>query len=419
MRWRRGFRLPVIGTESYPVMHRLNSMSPFLRLCSLLVLGAVAGCANSGGAEPPPPKVPPPVEGGARLSSGTALYPRVIRLEHNGTANGRLLLSYVTFPGGAYGEGHIFESVDDGLTWSTLPIGIVRDTSARGLCCSTLYELPVAAGALPAGTLLWAASVGQDQSGRRMALRVWTSADRGHTWTYLSSCANAPNTGGLWEPEFSVTADGRLVCHYSDETLQPTYSQVIARVESTDGGATWGSPILTVASANPAHRPGMPIVRRAPDGAYVMTYEICGVAGANCATYIRGSSDGVSWGDSSSLGNRIVSTAGHYFAHAPVVAVRPDGATNGLLLVGQLLQDSQERQVAGSGGTLMATTGHGDGQWVELAAPLKVTNVYDNYCPNYSSALLPSADGARVLMIATAYVGQVCAAFYGTGAARP
>jgi len=75
--------------------------------------------------------------------------------------------------------------------------------------------------------------------------------------------------------------------------------------------------------------------------------------------------------------------------------------------------------VAGSGGTLMATTGHGDGQWVELAAPLKVTNVYDNYCPNYSSALLPSADGARVLMIATAYVGQVCAAFYGSGAARP
>jgi hypothetical protein len=343
----------------------------------------------------------------------------VIRLEHNGAANGRLLLSVVTFPGGAYGEGHIFESTDDGLTWSTAPIGVVRDTSAHGLCCSTLYELPVAAGTLPAGTLLWAASVGQEQSGRRMALRVWKSADGGHLWTYLSSCAIAQNNGGLWEPEFSVTVDGRLVCHFSDETLQPTYSQVLARVESTDGGLTWSAPTLTVASANPAHRPGMPIVRRMPDGAYVMTYEVCGVAGANCATYIRSSSDGASWGDPGSLGNRIISTAGRYFAHAPNVAVRPDGANGGLLLVGQLLEDAQERQVTGSGGTLMVTTGHGDGPWTELPAPLKVTNVYDNYCPNYSSSLLPSTDGTRVLMVATAYVGTVCSAFFGTGSARP
>ena len=394
-------------------------MPPFLRCGFLLFLGAVTGCANSGGAEPPPPIITPVVEGGTRLATGTALYPRVIRLEHNGAANGRLLLSVVTFPGGAYGEGHIFESTDDGGTWSASPIGVVRDTSAHGLCCSTLYELPIAAGSLPAGTLLWAASVGQDQSDRRMALRVWKSADVGHTWTYLSSCAIAQNNGGLWEPEFSVTADGRLLCHYSDETLQPTYSQVLARVESTDGGATWGTRTLTVASTNPAHRPGMPIVRRMTDGVYVMTYEICGVTGANCATYIRSSPDGATWGDPTSLGNRIVSTAGHYFAHAPVVAVRPDGVTGGLLLVGQLLQNSLEQQVTGSGGTLMVTSGHGDDQWVELAAPLKVTTVYDNYCPNYSSALLPSTDGTRVLMVATAYVVTMCGAFYGSGAAHP
>jgi hypothetical protein len=67
----------------------------------------------------------------------------------------------------------------------------------------------------------------------------------------------------------------------------------------------------------------------------------------------------------------------------------------------------------------MVTTGHGDGQWVELPAPLRIANVYDNYCPNYSSSLLPSTDGARVLMVATAYVGTVCSAFYGTGAAHP
>lgn len=399
------------------MMHRQNQMSSFIRSFVLFVLGAAAGCANtSAGPRQPPPGNPSPVDGGARLTAETALYPRVIRLEHNGAANGRLLMSYVAFPGGAYGEGHVVESTDEGLTWSTAPVGVVRDTSAHGLCCSTLYELPAGAGALPAGTLLWAASVGQDQSGRRMALRVWKSGDVGRTWSYLSSCANAPNSGGLWEPEFSMTASGTLVCHYSDETLQPTYSQVLARVESSDGGATWGPRILTVASTNPAHRPGMPIVRRMPDGVYVMTYEVCGVAGANCATYIRSSTDGASWGDSSSLGTRVVSTAGHFFAHAPVVAVRPDGASGGLVLVGQLLEDAGERQVAGSGATLMVTAGRGDGSWTEIAAPLKIANVYDNYCPNYSSSLLPSTDGAHVLMVATAYVGPLCTAFYGTGA---
>ena len=395
-----------------------NRLTPIGRAALLMILGA-SGCGNSGSANPEPPPPVPPVTGGTRVSTETALYPRVIRLEHNGTANGRLLLSYVTFPGGAYGEGHILESVDAGETWSGPPVGVVRDTSAHGLCCATLFELPAAAGALPAGTLRGGASVGQDQSGRRMALRVWKSPDRGRTWTYLSSCAIAGNSGGLWEPEFSVTADGRLVCHYSDETLQPAYSQVLARVESTDGGASWGPPRLTVASGFPAHRPGMPVVRRMPDGVYVMTYEICGVAGANCATYIRRSADGAAWGDSTTLGDRVTSTAGHYFAHAPVVAVMPGGATGGLLLVGQLLEDAGERQVAGSGGTLMSTAGHGEGPWVELPAPLKVTTVYDNYCPNYSSSLLPSPDGARVLIIATAYVGPVCAAFQGCGSAHP
>jgi hypothetical protein len=403
--------------EMYRVMqHPKRGLSP-LRLCAISLLSAAVACAGSSAGPTPPPVERPPVEGGTRLTAGTALYPRVIRLAHNGAANGRLLMSYVAFPGGEYGEGHVVESSDDGRTWSTSPVGIVRDESSHGLCCSTLYELPAAAGALAEGTLLWAASIGQDQSGRRMALRVWKSGDLGRTWSYLSSCANAANTGGLWEPEFSMTASGTLVCHYSDETLQPAHSQVLARVESTDGGATWGPRILTVASANPAHRPGMPVVRRMPDGVHVMTYEICGVAGANCATYIRSSADGASWGDSSALGTRIVSTAGHFFAHAPVVAVRPDGATGGLVLIGQLLEDAGERQVAGSGGTLMVTTGHGDGPWTEVAGPLTVTDVYDNYCPNYSSSLLPSLDGSRVLVVATAYVGQLCTAFYGTGAA--
>lgn len=397
----------------------MTSSALLARIVSLMLLAGGASCRNSGGAEPPPVQPQPPTTGGTRLTGGVALYPRAIRLAAAGAANGTLLLSVVTFPGGAYGEGHVFESVDDGVTWSTAPVGIVRDTSARGLCCATVFELPTDVGPLRAGTLLWAASVGQEQTGRRMALRVWKSGDRGRTWSYLSSCANASNTGGLWEPEFSVSADGRLVCHYSDETLQPAHSQVIARVVSADGGATWSAPVLTVASATPAHRPGMPVVRRLPDGTYVMSYEICGLAGANCATFMRTSANGLEWGDPAALGRRIISAADRYFAHTPVIAVGPNGPAGEILLIGQLLQDSLERQVPGSGGTLMKTAGGVDGPWIEVPAPFTVTGVYDNYCPNYSSSLLPSSDGARVLLVATAYVGTTCTAFYGTGPAGP
>lgn len=38
-----------------------------------------------------------------------------------------------------------------------------------------------------------------------------------------------------------------------------------------------------------------------------------------------------------------------------------------------------------------------------------------NYCQNYSSPLLPSADGRQVLQIATDFGGTVCRAYFGTG----
>lgn len=133
-----------------------------------------------------------PLATGTPSRDGTGLYPRAVRLANSGSANGRVLASVVTFDGNN-GIGAIHESTDSGATFRQV-------------------------GALPAGTLLWAASAGQDEPNRRMALRIWRSNDIGRTWSYLSSCAVAEGTGGLWEPEFSVAADGALVCHYADET---------------------------------------------------------------------------------------------------------------------------------------------------------------------------------------------------------
>jgi hypothetical protein len=342
---------------------------------------------------------------GQLLRDDTALYPRAIRLEHSGTVNGRILASVVTFTGDS-GLGAIYESTDNGTGFTQ--VGTIADPQAsggKGLCCATLFELPQAIGALPAGTLLWAASVGA--SARPMSLRIWKSGDVGRTWSYLSSCATAPNDSGLWEPEFSVAGDGHLVCHYSDET-DPAHSQKLMEVRSTDG-VTWTDPTPTVSSPTVGHRPGMPVVRRLPSGTYVMSYEVCGLGGQyDCAAYTRQSTDGWNWGSPADLGVRAETADGKYFTHAPTIALAPNGS---LLLVGQIFQNADGSVAAGNGRTILTNR---NGDWSELPAPVAVNNPYNNYCPNYSSPMVVSPDGANVLELATDYDGTVCKTYFAT-----
>ncbi|MET9499055.1 exo-alpha-sialidase [Streptomyces sp. NPDC006552] len=354
---------------------------------------------------------------GTALRGDTGLYPRVVRLAHSGVANGRVLASVVSFSGNN-GLGAIHESTDGGRTFQQ--VGTVTDPEAaggQGLCCSTLFELPRPIGSLPAGTLLWAASVGQDEAGRRMALRVFTSTDIGRTWTYLSTIATAGNEKGLWEPEFSVDAAGELVAHYSDET-DPAHSQKLMAARTTDG-VTWSGHHATIASGLASDRPGMAVVRRLGDGTYFMTYEICAAAGQYvCVVHYRTSADGWNWGDPAHLGYRPETADGKYFKHAPTVAWAPlnGSATGRLYLVGQVLHNADDSVAAGSGGTVWVNDTGGAGAWREIAAPAAVASGTVDYCPNYSSALLPSADGQSLLEIATDYDGAVCKPYYATGA---
>ncbi|TXS01564.1 hypothetical protein EAO73_23965 [Streptomyces sp. col6] len=354
---------------------------------------------------------------GTPLGSGTGLYPRVIRLEHNGAANGRVLASVVTFNGNN-GIGAIHESTDGGATFRQVG-GVADPESAggQGLCCSTLFELPRQVGTLAPGTLLWAASSGADEQNRRMALRVWRSNDVGRTWSYLSTCATATGTGGLWEPEFSVAADGALVCHYADET-DPAHNQKLAAARSYDG-VTWQDRRNTVASSWEPDRPGMPMVRRLPDGSYFMSYEICNPGGQyQCVVHYRTSPDGWNWGDPASLGYRPETVDGKYFRAAPTIAwaPAPGGGANGrLLLIGQQLLNRDGTPAADSGRTILANTENGTGPWYEIEAPVRVAAPTATYCPNYSSPLLPSADGRTVLEIATDWDGGVCRPYVATG----
>jgi hypothetical protein len=362
----------------------------------------------------PAAAAPGAAENGTRLMPTVALYPRVIQLAHSGEANGRIIASVVTFSGGA-GHGAIFESTDNGRSFSR--IGTVSDPGAtRGLCCSTLYELPQQVGDLPAGTLIWSASVGQDAgAGRRMTLPVWASADQGRTWRYLSTIATSPNFGGLWEPEFTVAADGRLVMFVSDESQQPAHSQTLVMSTSTDA-LSWTPLTNVVAAEDPALRPGMPVVRKIPNGDYLMSYEICG-PGQDCRHRIRRSVDGLDWGPADDLGRPIRSKAGTHFRHAPTISWYDDGTGNGrLLAVGQMLYNADGSVAEGNGSTIFVTGAAPESKWYQAAAPVRITEPYNNYCPNYSSSLLPLPETGELLELATGYdANGVCTTYFATG----
>jgi hypothetical protein len=346
------------------------------------------------------------------LRGDTALYPRAIRLQHSGTANGTIVASVVAFGGGT-GLGAIYQSTNDGQTFAQ--VGTVTDPdAAQGLCCTSIFELPSQIGALPAGTLLWAASERADAgTSRRMEIRIWRSADQGRTWSLLATPAVASNNLGMWEPELAVAADGRLAVYFSDETQQPAHSQTLVESVSSDG-VSWSPKTNIVASSDASARPGMPVVRRLPSGTYFMTYEVCG-GSYGCAARSRYSADGLNWGSVTDLGGRIETVDGKYFAHTPTVAWYDNGTQYGrLVLVGQILMNADGSVAADNGNTVLVNTESGSTYWYELPAPVPVPGARDNYCPNYSSTVLPSADAARLLEIATDYTsdGNTCQASY-------
>lgn len=326
------------------------------------------------------------------LAKDGSFYPRLVKLAANKGANGHLIASFDRASGA-----EIHESVDQGKTWSH--VGTIEVASDPWHCCSTLYEVPrkLAGGALKKGTLLWATST---INGNQHAIRLYRSTDRGRHWSFLATAATGST--GLWEPEFSIDAKGRLLMFYSSEEYQGAgYNQLIAHRVSTDGGVSWGADVFDVAvSDGKVKRPGMPVVRKLPDGRYVMSYEICGW---DCDVYIRSSSDGSHWGDPAWMGVRVQSTSGNHFAHAPTVSWVADGSPNGrLLVIGQVLQrNSDNATVAGTNGrTYMFSTQGPDGPWTEAATPLHSPSDGSNPCTNYSSQLVGATDGRSVIQLA-------------------
>lgn len=370
-----------------------------------LVLSSLfmTGCSSAATIAPSTTVASMPANTGTLLRQST-LYPRAIRLAHGPAAtNGQVIAST---------NGVIFRSLDNGANFSI--VGQVPTASgSTERCCATLYELPKSVGTLAAGTLLSSASY---FLGAVPAIEVYVSTDAGTTWSYSSTPVTRGGTNhGLWEPEFAIAADGALVIFWSDET-DPCCSQKLMQARSYNG-TTWQDQANTVASTVQPDRPGMVTVSKLPNGHFFMSYELCGPSA--CKVFYRTSTDGWNFGTSSDLGTKVVSTTGQYFEHAPLnVWTTSSALTNGmLLLVGQVLYESNGAISSHNGQLVFVNSAvDGSGPWSTVTAPVLVPTAYDNYCPNYSSALLPSADGSALLELASYYnSGGVCLTYYSTG----
>ncbi len=357
-----------------------------LALVGMLILG-LGNTAAFAAADVAPdvPTALPIHQVDSRLSD----YPRLIRLAHAGADNGTLLVA----AGGATPGLAITRSTDGGVTWSD------SGTAHAGsyACCAALIELPT-------GAILLAGTV----SGGSI-IEVNRSLDHGRSWSFLSNVVTGGQGGGygLWEPEFTFDASGRLVCFFSDERHQGEgYSQLIAHVVSTDGGQSWYGETRDIAIADNSSRPGMARVVRVPGGSYMMAYEVCGWPG--CAVFTRTSPDADNWGDPTQLGNRVHARDGAYFISAPGLTWVASGAPAGRLVV-------TAKYLAGTGqpdtGRLLMTTTDlsGTSDWDELPAPAAIAvDGNGGHCANYSSSLLPSADGTTLIEVAGSITGSAC-----------
>lgn len=368
---------------------------------------ARAGCVPS---NVPVHQRPPP--GNAPLFEHYAFYPRVIRLEHSGPMNGTLVATVVTNNG--HWVGSMFQSADNGRTFQN--VGAADDPlQATGMCCHTLYELPSAVGAMPAGTLIWGASFGADAGpGRRMSERLWKSNDHGKTWSFLSVVHTATTSQGTWEPELTVSSDGHLVVFYSDET-DPAHSQKLVAARSTDG-IVWTDAKSVVALPEASARPGMAVVRRLPDASYLMSYELCGEAHL-CEAYVRRSPDGWSWGDPTTLGERVLTADGRFPASSPTITVA--GST--VVINAMRMRNADTSFAAIDGRAFLANADGGRGPWFEVTAPVALPGTGGPpLCSGYSNPVLGLADGKAVLQIGTAIApGGQCRAFVGSAPVVP
>ncbi|MGW0425154.1 RICIN domain-containing protein [Streptomyces sp. NPDC003015] len=346
----------------------------FILLVSVLTMVVPAGRADAL-ARPSQTMYTPP----SGAPSPGSLYPRAVRMQHNGSANGTILATFEQYTTGTPVL-PIYRSTDNGNSWSK--ISEVADTqNGWGMRWEPeLFELPAAVGSFPAGTILAAgASVPSDRSA--IKIDVYASTDRGQTWTFAGNIATggqAYDTNGntpVWEP-FFLYANGKLIVYYSDQR-DPAHGQKVVHQVTTDL-RTWGPVVDDVAMPTYSQRPGMPTVAKLPNGNYVMTYEYGGSPSGNFAVYYKISADPEAF--NSVTGIPLQATDGTIPTSTPYITWLPTGGANGTLVVS-----------AYSTSDLFLNTQNG--------AANTWTRISSNVAGGYSRGMVPLSDGHSLLVL--------------------
>ncbi|MFJ9150331.1 RICIN domain-containing protein [Streptomyces sp. NPDC102270] len=346
----------------------------FILLVSVLTLVVPAGRADAL-ARPSQTMYTPP----SGAPSPGSLYPRAVRMQHNGSANGTILATFEQYTTGTPVL-PIYRSTDNGNSWSK--ISEVADTqNGWGMRWEPeLFELPAAVGDFPAGTILAAgASVPSDRSA--IKIDVYASTDRGQTWTFAGNIATggqAYDTNGntpVWEP-FFLYANGKLIVYYSDQR-DPAHGQKVVHQVTTDLH-TWGPVVDDVAMPTYSQRPGMPTVAKLPNGNYAMTYEYGGSPSGNFAVHYKISADPEAF--NSVTGIPLQATDGTIPTSTPYITWLPTGGPNGTLVVS-----------AYSTSDLFLNTQNG--------AANTWTRISSNVAGGYSRGMVPLSDGHSLLVL--------------------
>lgn len=349
-----------------------------------------------------------------------AMYPRVVRLEHDGSDDPTLLATFECYEtAGKNGTDEpyfpVYRSTDDGRTWSRF--SEIRDTQhGWGLRYQpTLFEAPQQIGPWEAGTVFAVGnSIPSDRS--QTSIDLYASEDGGQTWSYVSTVVTGgkavPGRGEspVWAPELTVDADGNLVCYFSDARHSDDgYNRVIGHRVSNDGGQTWESETFDVAIADDESTPGMPTITKLPTGRYLLTYFIGGRRYGG-GVYVKTSPNGRDWGASDDVGSPVQTDDGRQFIEGPYATWVPYGGDDGTILVaGKTLRDQNRNRVPESGTVLLASSDlTGAETWEPISAPLWYDDELEtgHRSVGWTSALLPSADGTSLLHLTSTYDGH-------------
>lgn len=130
---------------------------------------------------------------------GGATYSRIICLKNSGSSNGTLLCTFdklkkvtVMVNGNKVSKQvyPIYQSTDSGNSWKLISNVYDKEYGLLRTSQPCLYELPKQVGDMPAGTILLAGNIFDDDPYKQSRIVIYKSLDSGKTWSFLSEVDN-------------------------------------------------------------------------------------------------------------------------------------------------------------------------------------------------------------------------------------